>query len=92
MRRIIISQTNGAPMDSETTDEFRAALEQEVRDFHVRARGRQDFIRIRVDRWTASLSLGRCRVTSEADDPMTPENKGKAERVRINYWDLYVRR
>ena len=46
----------------------------------------------RLDRWTASLSLGRCRVTSQEDDPMTPENKGKAERVRINYWDLYVRR
>ena len=46
----------------------------------------------RVDRWTASLSLRGCRVTSRADDPVTPEDKGKAERVRINYWDLYVRR
>ena len=45
-----------------------------------------------VDRWTASLSLGRVRLSCKTEDPETIEKEGKTKRVRIDYWDLYVRR
>ena len=47
----------------------------------------------KVDRRTASLSLGRFRLSCQTDnDPETPQNEGKTQRVKIDYWDLYVRR
>ena len=45
-----------------------------------------------VDRWTASLSLGRFRLSRQTEDPVTTESEGRTKRVRIDYWDLYVRR
>ena len=45
-----------------------------------------------VDRWTASLALGRFRLScgAEEEDPVAQE--AKRERTRIDYWDLYVDR
>ena len=54
-------------MDPDTETEFRAALEQEVRNFHVRTRGSDNFVRIRVDKWTSRR--GRWILTPGGTNP-----------------------
>ena len=49
--RIIITHDNGDLMSEDHAEAFRIALENEVRNFHVRERNRPNFVRIRVDKW-----------------------------------------
>ena len=50
--RVVVRMANGAPMSKQMEEEFKAALESEMRAMMIRERSNRNLVRMRVETWT----------------------------------------